>query len=194
MFLRKQLIVDKQIKEMNVDEAIEFAKPTIFSIARSYINNYTKEDYIQEGYMVAWKAFEDYDITRGASYLTYLSWKLRQRFGQLLTMQTRQKRTVADGVKIIALDCPVEQEKNDFHSLFGTESFEDDLISKITVDMIMSDLSEYEARLIPVLLKKIAGVDLARAEGTTRQNISNQLGRLKKRIKANVETYTKVEI
>ena len=192
--MRKPLIVDKQIKELTVDEAIELAKPTIFSVARSYINNYTKEEYIQEGYIVAWEAFEKYDITRGASYLTYLSWKLRQKFGQLLTKQTRQKRTVADGVKIIALDCPIEQEKNDFHSLFGTESFEDDLISKITVDMIMSDLSEYEARLIPVLLKKIAGVDLAKTEGTTRQNISNQVGRLKKKLRANADRYTKVEI
>ena len=192
--MRKQLIVDKQIKELTVDEAIELAKPTIFSVARSYINNYTKEEYIQEGYIVAWEAFEKYDITRGASYLTYLSWKLRQKFGQLLTKQTRQKRTVADGVKIIALDCPIEQEKNDFHSLFGTESFEDDLISKITVDMIMADLSAYEARLIPVLLKKIAGVDLANAEGTTRQNISNQVGRLKKKLRANADRYTKVEI
>ena len=192
--MRKPLIVDKQIKELTVDEAIELAKPTIFSVARSYINNYTKEEYIQEGYIVAWEAFEKYDITRGASYLTYLSWKLRQKFGQLLTKQTRPKRTVADGVKIIALDCPIEQEKNDFHSLFGTESFEDDLISKITVDMIMSDLSEYEARLIPVLLKKIAGVDLAKTEGTTRQNISNQVGRLKKKLRANADRYTKVEI
>lgn len=192
--MRKPLIVDKQIKELTVDEAIELAKPTIFSVARSYINNYTKEEYIQEGYIVAWEAFEKYDITRGASYLTYLSWKLRQKFGQLLTKQTRQKRTVADGVKIIALDCPIEQEKNDFHSLFGTESFEDDLISKITVDMIMADLSEYEARLIPVLLKKIAGVDLAKQEGTTRQNISNQVGRLKKKLRANADRYTKVEI
>ena len=192
--MRKPLIVDKQIKELTVDEAIELAKPTIFSIARSYINSYTKEDYIQEGCLVAWEAFEKYDITRGASYLTYLSWKLRQRFGQLLTKQTRKKRTVADGVKIISLDCPIEQEKNDFHSLFGTESFEEDLISKITVDMIMADLSAYEARLIPVLLKKIAGVDLANAEGTTRQNISNQVGRLKKKLRANADRYTKIEI
>ena len=69
-----------------------------------------------------------------------------------------------------------------------------DLILKITVDMIMADLSEYEARLMPVLLKKIAGVDLAKTEGTTRQNISNQVGRLKKKLRANADRYTKIEI
>lgn len=192
--MKKNFIVDKQIVSLDVNDVMELSKPMIKSMVLKYANTYTKEDYEQEGYIVAWKAYDEYDITKGASYLTYLSWKLKQRFGQLLTKQTRKKRTVQEGTKLISLDCPVAQEQNDFHSLFGTCSFEDELVSKITVDVIMDSLSDYEARLIPVLLKKITGVDLAKQEGTTRQNISNQVSRLKKKLRENADKYINIEV
>lgn len=183
----KRFIVDKEIKELNLDEVLELSKPLILHMCSKYSNSYTYEDYEQVGYITAWKCFDTYDINKGASFITYLSWKLKQKFGQLLTAQTRQKRTVAEGFTRIYLDCPIEQEKNDFHNIVGCSGFEDEVMSKLFVENIMANISEYEARLIPVLLGQITGVDLANREGSTRQNISNQCGRLKKKLKQTIE-------
>lgn len=181
--MKKRFIVDKEIKELDLNEVLELAKPLIVHMCSKYTNTYTHEEFEQEGYITAWKCYDTYDITRGASFLTYLNWKLRQKFGQLLTAQTRQKRTLQKGFSRVYLDCPIEQEKNDFHSLIGYNGFEEDIISKVFIDNIMSNVSEYEARLFPVLVGRMSGVELANIEGSTRQNISNQVSRLKKKLK-----------
>ena len=58
----------------------------------------------------------------------------------------------------------------------------------------MSSVSDYERRLYPVLAGMIKGADLARQEGTTRQNISNQASRLKKKLKDVAKKNTEMQV
>ena len=179
----KEVILEKELVVINENEAIKIVEPLMRSMISKYTGYFNYEDYYQLACMAVWKAFRDYDITRGASFPTFARWKLKEALSNEKTKESRIKRNLSDDISVIYLDSFIGQDGEDSqHEILGTSSFEEDLIDTLHIEYIVNQLTEYEARLMPVLLNKISGADFARMEGTSRSNICNQTSRLKKKL------------
>lgn len=192
--MKKRIIANGEIIEVNIDEALKIAAPHIARVSRRYYNDFNKEDYLQEGRLVAWKVYNEYDITKGASYTTFLEWKLRQRFGQILSKQTTKKRTIPCEFKVVFLDCPIAEDEDNFHDLLGGGDFQETSITNLTFENIMSHVTEREKRLFPILIGTKTNTDLAIEEGITRQNVCNQVSRLKTKLQKVVKKHIEIQV
>lgn len=173
-------------KEMNIEEVLTTFRGlsiTTFLKARNGAN--PSEDERQELDIVIFKAFQTYDEEH--CFSTHLIWKLRQYLAHTTVNAKRQKRDTT-GIEFIDLDFKVRTGRDgtpfEIHELIEDEhaSFENRVMDRDFISFIVSNLDEFEMKLLAVILGNMRIVDLAEEYNTSKQNINGKNRRFKAKL------------
>jgi RNA polymerase sigma factor (sigma-70 family) len=166
--------IDKLFEQANAikDQLIQCNMRLVVAIARRYA--WQIDDLfglISEGNVVLIRTIEHFEFSRGNKFSTYASWSLKAAFGRSLALEkTRRQRylTGREGLLGAILDPRADLQD-------GTLSAED---ASFTVNRLLRHLPPRERRVI----RMRAGLDNG-SDGMTLQNIGEQLGISKERVR-----------
>lgn len=182
------------IQQGNADKIIELWEQTrkfIALEARRFINNSTFSDYFiedleQSGYFALIDAAAVYDPERGASFIHYLTFHLKNAFNEALGI--RSEKQANDPIHHAAgLDTPISDKTGDSFSLadiYGSDDLElENVEERVYIDQLRSILLQ-EIDLLPEnqaeIIKEYYWDNKTYAEIAERENCSMELIRQRK--------------
>lgn len=187
--MRKAIITNNGVEMMNFEMVMNKFKGLMIremnkKFFNSTIGGYEREDLEQEGYVAMWQAFESYDITKGVQFSTHLTWQLMSKFSHIKTNASKEKR---DETKIesFSLDFVNKGEGGD------KDTEVSDVVGDTRIDIeatylygdlmqfIFKNINDFERKLLEVNLGNLNVSELAKAENTSKQNISQKNKRFK---------------
>lgn len=178
----KNIVKTNKVELMGFDGVMKEYSNLVYKLAHKYTDGHDFEDLMQEGYVALWEAFLSYDEVH--CFSTHATWQLRKRYTQLLVAKKAKIRN-DENLEIIRFDKKAEDNNNDYYnSVVDKQSdFEESLLTKLAIESVMHLLSDEEKKLMGVLMGLVNGAELARRENVSRQNISQQAKKLKRRLK-----------
>lgn len=183
MSIIKTIVKNNSIEIMDFEDVMKNYSNMVYKMAHKYTNGQDFEDLLQEGYVVLYESFLTYDEVH--CFSTHLTWQLRKRFTQLLVAKKAAIRNT-DDLEIIYFDKKTVDKHNDYYNSvmdYQCDMEFEQVLNKIVIESAMLKLDNNEKELLNVLMGKITGADLARQNNVTRQNISQQAKKLKKRLR-----------
>lgn len=149
-----------------------------------------REDLIQEGMIGLFKAINDYDETRKASFRSFASICIKGQISTALKTATRQKHMVLN--TSVSLDRPMFDEEDDrttFMDLLRLETSqgpEEMLLRQekmnIIEDKLNASLSQLESQVLKLYLEGRSYIEISKILKRPDKSIDNALQRIKKKL------------
>lgn len=181
--MKKEILIDNQLLQMSFEEAykqVERLKWSLLNQWRSKIHfKIETEDILQEMDIAIWDAYERYDASKGASFITYTTLVVNSIFWHMCRDLNRKKRQAHLTEESLNAKVKNTDLKTEIIDLIETSGFEDEVISKMKIEESISFLNEKEKTIISMIIAGSTQAEIARQLGKSQAEIS----RLSKKIK-----------
>lgn len=191
-----EVLIDlyRQGKTIAVDLLIQRYKKLVrMKLKVNVVTGTDKDDLIQEGMIGLFKAINDYDSSKEASFKTFATICITRQLATAFKTATRQKHMALN--TSVSLDVPIRgSEEEESITLMDTLknnealSPEDEVIGQESLevlnDHILKVLSKLEWQVLSLHLQGRDYREIAKEMGKTDKSIDNALQRIKKKLES----------
>lgn len=173
--MKKQLIIDNEIKTMSFEETLNQFTPAIYDEikkAKSIFDRRSEEydDLFQNASIWLWKAFEIYDINRKNHFSTIAFPYIRKGVQEITDLNNAKKRGAIDAsTSLEASLTSVDESFSLLSVLPNSVNVEDDVIIQDILDYFKYQISDKEQKALQFILEGRHSTELAEIENVTRQ-------------------------
>lgn len=189
--MKKGILVKDQSVEMTFEEAYKQFEGLRWKFFRCWrpklplrVEN---EDIMQEIDLAFWTAFEKYDSSRGACFMTYATLYLTSMFCKMSRNINGDKRKAilaATSLNAKAKDTDV---KNEIMDIVGSDDFEEGLMLKLQIQQSINLLNDEGKKVIRMLTSGKNQIEVAKHIGKSQVHVSRIKQRFKKILSDNLE-------
>lgn len=197
MITKTILFSDNTSKKMTFEEVREQFTPMVIKTMKGanskfIFNSVEEEDFRQELDLELWRAYDQYDPTKGNCFTTYLYYKLQKG----VRNATYHKYSLKNRGVTISMNAPVGDDDLKLEDMFATDDTSmDNLVTKELIDIIQGAIEPEEEDLLKVILdKKTFSVqNYADKYNITRQAANQRVNKLRKKLqKVIAEQYLQI--
>lgn len=197
MITKTILFSDNTSKKMTFEEVREQFTPMVIKTMKGanskfIFNSVEEEDFRQELDLELWRAYDQYDPTKGNCFTTYLYYKLQKG----VRNATYHKYSLKNRGVTISMNAPVGDDDLKLEDMFATDDTSmDNLAFKELIAIIQESIKPEEEDLLKVILdKKTFSVqNYADKYNITRQAANQRVNKLRKKLqKVIAEQYLQI--
>ena len=186
MVTKTILFSDNTSKEMTFEEVREHFAPVIIKTMKRANNKFAfnkveEEDFRQELDLQLWRAYDQYDPTKGYCFTTYLYYKLQKG----VRNATYHKYSLKNQGITISMNAPVGDNELKLEDMFSVDdNSADNLLYEELVDIIKGAIEPGEEDLLRVILNKksFSVQNYADKYNITRQAANQRVNKLRKKL------------
>ena len=186
------LFSDGTKKEMTFEEVrLRFMPMILQAIRRTnskfVYNEVEEEDFRQELEIELWRAYEQYELTSGNCFSTYLHYKLQKGIRNV-TYTRYSLKNRHNG--LISMNAPTGEDDLKLEDMFASdEDTLGDIVYQELVKLVMSNVTEEEQDTLKCMLnkKEFSVQNYADKYGITRQAANQRIVKLRKKLSAIVK-------
>ena len=191
------VILAKEDKEY-LNQLVERYKGFVSRLTTGYtMSGYTKEDFLQEGFIALCNAVKSFDPSKHTKFSTYLTTCIKNKMKDIIKSGNYEKRKTPP---TISLDETIGEEDNEYHDIVAadTRNPEERLLAREelaeTIAMLKKKLSPFEYKVFVLFLadysyEEMTKILSANGENVTKKQIDNALQRVRLKIKAQVKLW-----
>lgn len=186
------VILAKEDKEY-LNQLVERYKGFVSRLTTGYtMSGYTKEDFLQEGFIALCNAVKSFDPSKHTKFSTYLTTCIKNKMKDIIKSGNYEKRKTPP---TISLDETIGEEDNEYHDIVAADTInpEERLLAREelaeTIAMLKKKLSSFEYKVFVLFLadysyEEMTKILSANGENVTKKQIDNALQRVRLKIKA----------
>lgn len=186
----------RQAVEMNFEEVLykykNLIRRTIIECVGFEVFNQNEKDFMQEGNISCWKAYETYDQEH--CFSTHLKWNLKGRFQQLVKAKKTQKRD-GSAFKYVNIDDTTSFDNTKTYQEYIPDDsidIENEFVNKAFMHYLTSQLKNEELDLLYLNLGLTTVTKLAEKTNTSKANISYKNKRFKTKLANILKNYNEL--
>lgn len=185
--MKKEILIDNQLLQMSFEEAykqFERLKWKFFRHWRPKLPPKVENDDITQDIDIAlWEAYEKYDASKGASFITYATLVINSMFWHKCIDLNRKKRQAYLTEESLNAKVKDTDLKTEIIDLIETKGFEDDLIIKIRIEESLNLLNDTDKTIINMITTGVTQAKIAKHLGKSQAEISRLSKKLRKTLR-----------